>query len=91
MVDVGGRPETVSWDRVKPANVDISRPVEVAQPPRRGRLPAVETPATSLTPGTSEVVDGADVPAASSASAHVIRSRRGRVVAPSRHKDFDYG
>ena len=97
VVDVGGRPETVSWDRVKPANVDISRPVEVAQPPRRGRQPAprpalaVETPATSLTPGTSEVVDGADVPAASSASAHVIRSRRGRVVAPSRHEDFDYG
>ena len=39
VVDVGGRPETVSWDRVKPANVDISRPVEVAQPPRRGRPP----------------------------------------------------
>ena len=97
VVDVGGRPETVSWDRVKPANVDISRPVEVAQPPRRGRPPAprpalaVETPATLLNPGTSGVADGADVPAASSSSAPVIRSRRGRVVAPFRHEDFDYG
>ena len=97
VVDVGGRPETVSWDRVKPANVDISRPVEVAQPPRRRRPPAprpalaVETPVTSLTAGTSGVVDGADVPAASSSSAPVICSRRGRVVAPSRHEDFDYG
>ena len=97
VVDVGGRPETVSWDRVKPANVDISRPVEVAQPPRRGRPPAprpalaVETPATLLTPGNSGVVDGADVPAASSSSAPVIRSRRGGVFAPSRHEDFDYG
>ena len=97
VVNVGGRPETISWDRVKPANVDISRPLEVVQPPRRGCPPAprpalaVEAPATSLTPGTSGVVDGADVPAAYSSSAPVIRSRRGRVVAPSRHKDFDYG
>ena len=71
-----GRPETISWDRIKP---DVSRPMEVAQPPRRGRPPAphppltVETPSTSLTPGTSELVDDTDLPAASSASTPVIR------------------
>ena len=37
LVDIGGKHETVSVDRVKPARVDMSRPIEVAQPPWRGR------------------------------------------------------
>nr|XP_010769834.1 PREDICTED: uncharacterized protein LOC104945814 [Notothenia coriiceps] len=37
VVDVGDRPETVSVDRIKPAHVDVSRPLELALPTRRGR------------------------------------------------------
>lgn len=43
-LDVGGRSETVTVDRLKPAHVDIDRPVTVAQPPRRGRPPRVSQP-----------------------------------------------
>ena len=39
VVDVGGRPETISVDRLKPAHVDPTSPVPLAQPPRRGRPP----------------------------------------------------
>ena len=39
-LDIGGRTETVSVDRLKPAQVDIDQPVTVAQPRRRGRPPA---------------------------------------------------
>ena len=44
VVDVGGRPETVSIDRVKPAHVDVSQPLELALPPRRGRPPVPRPP-----------------------------------------------
>ena len=36
-IQVGHRQETVSIDRLKPAHTDINDPVEVAQPPTRGR------------------------------------------------------
>ena len=36
-VDIGGRPELISIDRLKPARLDPDVPVQVAQPPRRGR------------------------------------------------------
>ncbi len=39
VVDLGGRPEHVLVDRLKPAHVDLSAPVPLAQPPRRGRPP----------------------------------------------------
>ena len=90
VVDVGGRPETISWDLIKPANVDVSRPMEVVQPPCRGRLPAphppltVETPSTLLTSGASRLVDGTDVPAASAASTrHLHAPGSGRRPFPS--------
>jgi cleavage and polyadenylation specificity factor subunit 1 len=37
VLDYGGRQETVSIDRLKPAHIDPQMPVQVAQPPRRGR------------------------------------------------------
>ncbi len=37
VIDYGGRSETVSIDRLKPAHVDPTAPVPLAQPPRRGR------------------------------------------------------
>ena len=41
---LGGRPETVSVDRIKPAHVDVSRPLELVLPPRRGRPPMARRP-----------------------------------------------
>ena len=40
-LDKGGRPEVVTIDRLKPAHLDIDRPVQVAAPPRRGRPPRI--------------------------------------------------
>lgn len=39
VVDMGGKPERVSVDRVKPAHLDFAGPVELARPPCRGRPP----------------------------------------------------
>ncbi len=39
IIDYGGREETVSIDRLKPAHVNPTAPVPLAQPPRRGRPP----------------------------------------------------
>ena len=36
---VGSREEIISADRLKPAHVDLTSPVSVARPPRRGRPP----------------------------------------------------
>ena len=38
-IDRGGHEEVVSVDRLKPAHLDLDQPVQVAQPPRRGRPP----------------------------------------------------
>lgn len=38
-VDIGGRSETITIDRLKPAHVDTTEPVPLAQAPRRGRPP----------------------------------------------------
>ena len=38
-VNIGGKTETVSVDRLKPAHLDFSCPFEVAQPRPRGRPP----------------------------------------------------
>ncbi|KAK3884912.1 hypothetical protein Pcinc_010841 [Petrolisthes cinctipes] len=37
IIDYGGRHETVSVDRLKPAHIDLDTPVQVARPRRRGR------------------------------------------------------
>ncbi|XP_034062817.1 uncharacterized protein LOC117540312 [Gymnodraco acuticeps] len=87
VVDVGGRPETVSVDRIKPAHVDISRPLELALPPRRGRPPMARSPPPVGMPSLVPLPS----PVAPPASAPVVRTRRGRVVLPPRHEDFDYG
>ncbi|KAJ8389517.1 hypothetical protein AAFF_G00119070 [Aldrovandia affinis] len=53
VVDIGGRPEHVSVDRVKLAHLDVTQPVDLAIPPRRGRpgQPApAEVPSTSAAP-----------------------------------------
>ena len=55
VVDIGGRVGRVSVDRVKPAHLDLTQPVDLAIPPRRGRPPAqpppsAEVPSTSAAP-----------------------------------------
>ena len=45
-IDIGGKAEFVSIDRLIPAHLDPDSPVQVAQPPRRGRPP--KNPASNL-------------------------------------------
>ena len=44
VIDYGGRRETVSVDRLKPAHLDINEPVLVPQPRRRGRPQSRQVP-----------------------------------------------
>ncbi|GFR70808.1 Pol polyprotein [Elysia marginata] len=44
LVDMGGRAEQISIDRLKPAQVDPTKPVQLQQPARRGRPPALPGP-----------------------------------------------
>ncbi|GFO49327.1 Pol polyprotein [Plakobranchus ocellatus] len=44
---VGSREEVISADRLKPAYVDLTGPVTVAQPPRRGRPPLQQAESTN--------------------------------------------
>uniref|UniRef100_A0A674MZJ6 Gypsy retrotransposon integrase-like protein 1 n=1 Tax=Takifugu rubripes TaxID=31033 RepID=A0A674MZJ6_TAKRU len=44
LLDVGGRPERVTIDRLKAAHLDLGQPVATAVPPRRGRPPARPSP-----------------------------------------------
>ena len=52
VLDIGGRFETVSIDRLKCAHADPVRPIVPAKPPRRGRPPRVrQTPQAQADPG----------------------------------------
>ncbi|GFO16286.1 Pol polyprotein [Plakobranchus ocellatus] len=44
---VGNREEVISADRLKPAYVDLTGPITVAQPPRRGRPPLQQAKPTN--------------------------------------------
>ena len=50
IVDIGGRNETISVDRLKPACMDLGLPAEVAQPRRRGRPSKQQHPPTISDP-----------------------------------------
>lgn len=43
-IDFGGKADTVSVDRLKPAHLDPEQPVQVAKPRRRGRPPTKQRP-----------------------------------------------
>ncbi|GFN81499.1 Pol polyprotein [Plakobranchus ocellatus] len=47
LVDMGGRAERVSIDRLKPAKVDTTKPVRLQAPARRGRPPTLPGPPSS--------------------------------------------
>ena len=57
-IDVGGRTETISVDRLKPAHVDVSQPVPTALLPRRGRPQT--RPSTTTVPAPT-VVSTSDI------------------------------
>ncbi|XP_056143517.1 sodium channel protein type 4 subunit alpha B-like [Lampris incognitus] len=44
MVEVGNKPERISVDCLKPARLDLDRPVGLAQPPQRVRPPTLPPP-----------------------------------------------
>ena len=46
-LDMGGKTETVSLDRLKPAFLDLDQPVQVAKPRRRGRPPKASPDSSS--------------------------------------------
>lgn len=72
VVDMGGRPERVAIDRLKPAHLDNDEPVQLALPPRRGRPPvSAPPPAPTSVPAPAPL----EFPAAK-------RSRFGRLVRP---------
>ncbi|KAK3865932.1 hypothetical protein Pcinc_028493 [Petrolisthes cinctipes] len=52
IIDMGGRHEIVSVDRLKPAHLDVDQPVQVAQPRRRGCPKLQPKPPSSPLPGT---------------------------------------
>ena len=55
VLDIGGRRETISIDRLKRAHEDPAVPLIPAQPPRRGRPPAPKPPRLN---NNSEVARG---------------------------------
>lgn len=64
-LDIGGRTELVSVDRLKPAHLDVEEPVNVFQPPRRGRPTTTLIPplGTSISDNPTSSVHAPDVPA----------------------------
>ncbi|XP_054647648.1 uncharacterized protein gdpd2 isoform X2 [Dunckerocampus dactyliophorus] len=94
VLDIGGRRETVSLDRVKPACLDPFLPSEVAVPPRRGRPPGrrrVELTDSSVPSPSALGPPRVSSPRPSAPAASPRRTRRGRVVVPPTYADFAYG
>ncbi|KAK9543202.1 hypothetical protein VZT92_000997 [Zoarces viviparus] len=75
-VDMGGKLEYVSVDRLKPAHLDLDQPVQLAEPPRRGRPRALPPQHDKTRGGPSTVV---------LLPAPETRSRAGRLIRAPRH------
>ena len=76
LVDMGGRAERISIDRLKPAQVVPTKPVQLQQPARRGRPPALPGP-----PSATETDDTRGQPTAQTHHRQ-LTSRTGRQVRP---------
>ena len=74
LVDMGGREERISIDRLKPAQVNPTKPVQLQQPARRGRPPALPRP-----PSATEMDDTRGQPTAQTHNRQ-FTSRTGRQV-----------
>ncbi|KAJ8362061.1 hypothetical protein AAFF_G00399960 [Aldrovandia affinis] len=83
VLDIGGRSDRITIDRLKPAHVDLDSPVEVACPPRRGRPPALRSrnpvPDLNPDPGDSPKTDSGMGPDPSGAAGKKL-GRFGRVI-----------
>ena len=94
VIDVGGRPETVTLDRLKAACLDSDQPVTVARPPRRGRPPNSDRVSPEV-PGQSQPGQPTPTPPSPASPCPelppALRTRRGRAVVPPRMGDFVYG
>ncbi|XP_051993051.1 LOW QUALITY PROTEIN: uncharacterized protein K02A2.6-like [Xyrauchen texanus] len=84
VVDRGGKPERLSIDRLKLAHLDVARPIDLAQPPRRRWPPALPPPLAPKPPTIHAPHPGHDgTPAAvRSPQPPVQRSRCGRLIRP---------
>lgn len=76
LLDMGGRTERISVDRLKPAQVDSTQPVHLQQPARRGRPPVFREPKPTV-----RSTDGREQPATAVQHRH-FTSRAGRQVRP---------
>ena len=61
-IDMGGKTETITVDRVKLAHLDLANPVRVAQPRTRGRPPGRGKPMPSPTPVQPSTSTPTDLP-----------------------------
>lgn len=89
MVDMGGKLERLSIDRLKPAHLDVARPIELAQPPRRGRPPALHPTPAPIPPETPTLqaphpCHGGTPATVVSPRPPVKHSRAGRLLRPPR-------
>ncbi|KAL1264198.1 hypothetical protein QQF64_004553 [Cirrhinus molitorella] len=81
VVDMGGKQERISVDRLKPAHLDVSTPVQLANTPRHGRPPAAPP---ILSPHSCHNRTQSSPPVIPAPGSTVRRSRSGRVVRPPR-------
>ena len=93
-VDVGGKAEIISVDRLKPAHLDVHSPVQLAQPPPRGRPPLMDSspppqpPTPQVQPSMPRVpqrvsIDAPIHPSAASFAPLPQYTRSGRLVRPN--------
>ena len=80
LIDIGGRAEQISVDRIKPAFFDPFQPVILAKPPPRGRSPAKQSHSSRSHPSDSSTASKHQQ--AMSRPAVQTSSRTGRTIRP---------
>ncbi|KAK3752626.1 hypothetical protein RRG08_008769 [Elysia crispata] len=80
LIDIGGRTERISVDRIKPAFFDPFQPVILAKPPPRGRPPAKQSHPSRSHPSASSTASKHQQ--AMSRPAVQTSSRTGRTIRP---------
>lgn len=87
LVDIGGRTERISVDRLKPAQVDATKPVQLQRPPQRGRPPGTKGPAPAAEQKREQPMTRETKSNAITTSHRHLTSRAGRPVKlPERYR-----